>query len=243
MAIPLLLLPGLLCDARLWRDVLPALAGLAQPRVADLTRADSLAGMAADALTLMEDAPLFAMAGLSMGGYVALEIMRRAPDRVSHLALLDTSARADTPEQGERRRGLLALSRQGQFRGVTPRLLPLLIHPDRQGSALARDVMAMAERVGAEAFLRQQTAIMNRLDSRPVLPGISIPTLIACGAEDALTPPELHDEMAHLIPGARLVRFAGAGHLPTMEVPDAAGAALRDWLAAAVPILSPARSG
>lgn len=238
MAIPLLLLPGLLCDARLWRDVLPPLAGVAEPRVADLTRADSLVGMAADALALMEDTLRFAVAGLSMGGYVALEIMRRAPARVSHLALLDTSARADTPEQTERRRGLLALSRQGQFRGVTPRLLPLLIHPGRQGTPLARDVMAMAERVGPEAFLRQQTAIMHRVDVRPMLPGIRVPTLIACGAEDALTPPELHDEMAHLIPDVRLVRFAGAGHLPTMEVPEAAGAALREWLTG----LSPARS-
>ena len=132
MAHPLLLLPGLLCDARLWRDVLPPLAGLAAPRVADLTHSDSIAGMARDALAVMEDAPRFAVAGLSMGGYVAFEIMRRAPGRVTHLALLDTSARPDTPEQTERRQGLLALSRQGQFKGVTPRLLPLLIHPSHR---------------------------------------------------------------------------------------------------------------
>jgi pimeloyl-ACP methyl ester carboxylesterase len=230
MAHPLLLLPGLLCDARLWRDVLPPLAGLAAARVADLTRADSVSGMARDALAVMEDVPRFAVAGLSMGGYVALEIMRRAPDRVTHLALLDTSARPDTPEQTERRQGLLALSRQGQFKGVTPRLLPLLVHASRQQGPVAEDVMAMAERVGAEAFLRQQTAIMGRPDSRPLLPRIAVPTLIACGEEDALTPPALHEEMAALIPGARLVRFAGAGHLPTMEVPDAAATALAAWL-------------
>ncbi|MCU0889681.1 MAG: alpha/beta fold hydrolase [Rubritepida sp.] len=232
MATPLLLLPGLLCDARLWRDALPALEGLAAPRVADLTRHDSLAGMAANALALMEDAPHFALAGLSMGGYVALEIMRRAPARVSHLALLDTSARPDTAEQTARRRGLLELSAQGQFRGVTPRLLPLLVHPDRAEGPLAEEVMAMAERVGPAAFLRQQTAIMNRPDARPHLGAIAVPTLVACGEADALTPPELHAEMAALIPGARLHHFAGAGHLPPMEVPEAAGAALRAWLAA-----------
>jgi len=230
MAIPLLLLPGLLCDARLWRDVLLPLEGLALPRIADLTRSDSLAGMAQDALALMADAPRFAVAGLSMGGYAALEVMRQAPGRVTHLALLDTSARPDTPEQSERRRGLLALSRQGQFKGVTPRLLPLLVHPSRLETPLAQEVMDMAERVGSEAFLRQQTAIMHRPDSRPDLPGITVPTLVACGAEDILTPPDLHVEMAGLIPGARLVQFEGSGHLPTMEVPEAAGAALRDWL-------------
>lgn len=236
MALPLLLLPGLLCDARLWRDALPPVADMVEPRVADLTRSDNLAGMARDALALVNDAPRFAVAGLSMGGYVALEIMRQAPARVTHLALLDTSARPDTPEQTERRRGLLSLSRQGQFRGVTPRLLPMLIHPSRQGTPLAHEVMDMAERVGSEAFLRQQNAIMHRPDSRPDLAGITVPTLVACGAEDALTPPELHDEMAAMIPGARLVRFAGSGHLPTMEVPEAAGQALREWL-------TPARSG
>jgi pimeloyl-ACP methyl ester carboxylesterase len=232
MATPLLLLPGLLCDARLWRDALPALAGLAAPRVADLTRSDSLAGMAADALALMADVPVFALAGLSMGGYVALEIMRQAPARVSRLALLDTSARADTPEQTARRRGLIELSAKGEFRGVTPRLLPLLVHPARVESPLAAEVMAMAERVGPAAFLRQQTAIMHRPDARPQLGAIAVPTLVACGDADALTPPELHAEMAARIPGARLHHFAGAGHLPPMETPGPVGAALAEWLAA-----------
>jgi pimeloyl-ACP methyl ester carboxylesterase len=228
MAMPLLLLPGLLCDARLWRDALPALAGLASPRVADLTRSDSLAGMAADALALMDDAPLFALAGLSMGGYVALEIMRRAPARVSRLALLDTSARPDTPEKLAQRRALLDLSARGEFRGVTPRLLPLLVHADRVASPLGAEVMAMAERVGPAAFLRQQTAIMGRPDARPHLGAIAVPTLVACGDADALTPPELHAEMAALIPGARLHHFVGAGHLPPMETPGPTGAALAE---------------
>jgi pimeloyl-ACP methyl ester carboxylesterase len=232
MSIPLLLLPGLLCDARLWRDCLPAGA---TPHIADLTRDDSVAAMAQRALELMTGVPRFAVAGLSMGGYVALEVWRQAGvcqagGRVSHLALLDTSARADTPEQTQRRMDLIALSGRGAFKGVTPRLLPLLLHPSRLEGPLAAEVMAMAERVGVEGFLRQQRAIMSRPDSRGDLPHITIPTLVACGAEDVLTPPALHDEMAALIPAAQRLSFEGCGHLPTMEAPDAVREALEAWL-------------
>lgn len=214
----LLLLPGLLCDARLWRDA-------AQGLVADLTLDDSIEAMAARALAQADAAwgpgSRFSLAGLSMGGYVALALWRLAAPRIERLALLDTSARPDTEEQRARRQALMALSRQGQFKGVTPRLLPMLIHPARQDTPLAQEVMDMAARVGPDAFLRQQRAIMDRPDSRPALPGITVPTLVACGAEDILTPPDRHAEMAALIPGARLVQFAGCGHLPTMEDPAA----------------------
>lgn len=226
----LLLLPGLLCDARLWRDQVAALAPLARPIVADLTLDDTVEAMAARALAAF-DGP-FALAGLSMGGYVALEVLRQAPGRVTRLALLDTTARPDTPEQTSRRRGLIALSQSGQFRGVTPRLLPQLIHPSRLDTPLAAEVMAMAERVGQEAFLRQQGVIMRRPDSRPGLARITVPTLVGVGADDTLTPPHLAEEMAAMIPGARLRRFADAGHLPTMEVPEAVNAALAAWLVA-----------
>lgn len=226
----LLLLPGLLCDDRLWRDQAAALAPLARPVVADLTLDDRIEAMAARALAAM-DGP-FALAGLSMGGYVALEVMRQAPERVTRLALLDTGARADTDEQKRRRRGLISLSRSGQFRGVTPRLLPQLIHPSRLDGPLAAEVMAMAERVGKDAFLRQQEAIMHRIDSRPHLSRIAVPTLVGVGVDDVLTPPGLAAEMAGLIPGARLRHFAHAGHLPTMETPEAVNAALAAWLAA-----------
>jgi pimeloyl-ACP methyl ester carboxylesterase len=226
----LLLLPGLLCDARLWRDQAAALAPLAAPVVADLTLDDRIAAMAARALASL-DGP-FALAGLSMGGYVALEIMRQAPGRVTRLALFDTGARADTDEQKRRRRGLIGLSRSGLFRGVTPRLLPSLIHPSRLDGPLAGEVMAMAERVGKDAFLRQQEAIMHRIDSRPHLRSIAVPTLVGVGTDDALTPPALAAEMAALIPGARLRHFIHAGHLPTMEVPEAVTAAMAAWLTA-----------
>lgn len=226
----LLLLPGLLCDARLWRDQVAALAPLARAVVADLTLDDRVEAMAARAVAAIEGP--FALAGLSMGGYVALEVMRQAPERVTRLALLDTSARPDTPEQTRRRRGLISLSRSGRFRGVTPRLLPQLIHPARLDGPLAAEVMAMAERVGQDAFLRQQAAIMHRPDSRPGLGRIAVPTLVGVGAEDALTPPPLAAELAAMIPGARLRHFADAGHLPTMETPEAVNAALAAWLVA-----------
>jgi pimeloyl-ACP methyl ester carboxylesterase len=224
----LLLLPGLLCDGRLWRDQVAALAPLARAVVADLTQDDRVEAMAARALASVEGR--FALAGLSMGGYVALEVMRQAPERVERLCLLDTSARADTPEQTRRRRGLLSLARTGQFRGVTPRLLPQLIHASRLGTPLAEEVMEMAERIGKDAFLRQQEAIMHRPDSRPDLARIAVPTLVGVGSEDALTPPALAQEMAALIPGARLRHFADAGHLPTMETPEAVNAAMVAWL-------------
>ena len=231
---PLLLLPGLLCDERLWRDQVAGLADL-RPRcvVADLTRDDSMAAMAARALDALGDVPRFALCGLSMGGYVAFEVLRQAaPGRVTRLALLDTSARPDTPEQARRRRGLMALTASGQFRGVTPRLLPQLIHPSRLDGPLGAEVTAMAERVGKEAFLRQQRAILGRPDSRPDLAGLRLPCLVAVGEADALTPPHLAEEMAAGIAGAGLAVLPGCGHLPPMEDPPATTALLRTWLGA-----------
>jgi len=225
----LLLLPGLLCDARLWRDQVAALAGGADCVVADLARDDSLGGMAARALAGLP--PRFALAGLSMGGYVAFEILRRAPERVARLALFDTSARADAPDQARRRRGLMALARPGQFRGVTPRLLPQLLHPHAVGRPLAAEVTAMAKRVGRDAFLRQQAAIIGRPDSRPGLPGLRLPVLVAHGAQDALIPRSMAEEIATLVPGARLAVIEHCGHLPAMERPAETTALLRDWLA------------
>lgn len=228
---PLVLLPGLLCDARLWAHQNRNLADLAQATVPDLTGRDTVADLARDVLAGAPER--FALAGLSMGGYVAQEIVRRAPDRVTRLALLDTSARADSAEQTERRRGLIRLVEMGKFKGVTPRLLPLLIHPDRLGEqSLTTDIMVMAEAVGQAAFLRQQRAIMGRPDGRADLVAIRIPTLILCGRQDALTPVDLHMEMAASIPSARLVVIEHCGHLATMERPEEVTAAMRRWLIA-----------
>jgi pimeloyl-ACP methyl ester carboxylesterase len=227
--IPLLLLPGLLCDAALYAPEIAALGDIAAPIVGDLTRHDSIAGMAAAMLAEMPE--YFSLVGLSMGGYVAQEIMRQAPHRVGRLALLDTSARADSDEQHARRHGLVELAGKGHFKGVTPQLLPQLIARGRlTDTALVDTIMAMAERVGHDAFLRQQTAIMGRPDGRTDLGRIACPTLVLCGRDDAVTPVALHEEMAAAIPGAELVVVEDCGHLSTIERPEAVNAALRRWL-------------
>lgn len=227
----LVLLPGLLCDDRLWKPQVDALSDVADIVIADMTRDETMADMAARALA---NAPeTFALAGLSMGGYVAFEIMRMAPERVTRLALLDTGARADTPEQTTRRKDLIDLADRGEFKAVSPRLLPLFIHESRlTEAALVDDITEMANGVGKDAFLRQQKAIMGRPDSRPGLPEIACPTLVLCGRQDALTPPDLSEEIAELIPAARLALIDDCGHLSTMERPDPVNAELRAWLAA-----------
>ncbi|HKT20969.1 MAG TPA: alpha/beta fold hydrolase [Stellaceae bacterium] len=225
----MVLLPGLLCDAALWRGQVEDLADIAEPWIADLTHDDSMTAMAQR--VLREAPPRFALAGLSMGGYVAQEIARRAPDRVSRLALLDTSARADTPEQTQHRRGLIELAEKGEFRGVTPRLLPVFLHPTRlNDKPLTEAVLAMAERVGKDAFLRQQRAIIGRIDGRPSLGAIRCPTLVLCGREDQLTPLAFSEEIAGLIPGSRLAIVEECGHLSTMERPWEVSVFLRQWL-------------
>jgi pimeloyl-ACP methyl ester carboxylesterase len=225
----LILVPGLLCDADLWTHQQACLADIADVRIADVTRSDTVQGMAQDVLAGAP--PSFALAGLSMGGYVAHAIMALAPERVTRLALLDTSAIADSPAAKERRRALIEMSKVGRFRGVTDRLLPVLVHADRLTDvALTDRVKAMAEHVGPEAFFRQQTAIMGRPDRREQCRNYAVPTLVMCGREDALTPVALHEEMAGLIPGARLAVVEQCGHLSTMERPQAATVMLRDWL-------------
>lgn len=226
---PLLLLPGLLCDAALWRHQIDHLGDVADIRVPGLAEDESIDAMAQRVLAAAP--PRFSLAGLSMGGYVALAIMRRAPERVVRLALFDTSARPDTEEQTRRRRGLIELAEKGRFRGVTPRLLPLLVHPARlEDRPLAMDIMGMAERVGRTGFLRQQKAILGRPDGRPALAAIACPTLVAAGRADALTPLEVNAELAALIPGAKFVVVEESGHLPAMEQPVATTALLRYWL-------------
>jgi pimeloyl-ACP methyl ester carboxylesterase len=168
-----------------------------------------------------------------MGGYCALEIMRQAPQRVQRLALLDTSARPDSPEQSRRRRDLIALCERGNFRGVSNVLMPLMIHAQRlDDKALVEDIVAMTRRIGAGTFVRQQHAIIGRPDSRPYLGSIDCPTLVMCGRQDKLTPPEVHEEMAAALPAARLTIIEQCGHLSSMECPDEVNRALRGWLTA-----------
>lgn len=225
----LVLVPGLLCDAALWEHQARYLSGLAGITIADASRSDTMAGMAE---SLLAGGPQeFALAGLSMGGYVCLEVMRRAPGRVTRLALLDTSARPDTEEQTRLRQRLMRLAGEGGFEEVISTLLPLIVHPDRRrDERLLSDIRQMNRRTGPEVFVRQQKAIIGRPDSREDLSRITCPTLVLCGRQDAITPLELHEEMSSAIPGARLAVIEDCGHMSTMERPQAVTALLRDWL-------------
>ncbi len=227
--IPLVLVPGLLCDARLWGHQLKYLDDIADMHVGDTQQDDSIGGMAKRILDAAPDQ--FALAGLSMGGYVSLEIMRQAPERVLKTALLDTSSRQDSDEQRRRRRGLISLTSTGKFKGVTPRLLPLLVHPDRMSDeALTQTIMDMASDVGQETFVNQQTAILNRVDSRPSLAAFEKPVLVICGREDELTPLDLSEETRDGLVNSRLCIIEECGHLSSMERPFATTALMRDWL-------------
>lgn len=225
----LVLIPGLLCTADLFAAQIAALSPLASISVADHTRESSMAALARGILE--EAPPSFALAGLSMGGYIAFEILRQASARVTRLALLDTNARADRPEQSEQRRQLIAIARGHGLRAVQAKLTPLLLSPARAGDAgLAMRLMAMAEETGLAAFERQETAIMGRPDYRPMLAEIGCPTLVVVGAEDTITPVKVAEEMAQGITTSRLEIVPDCGHLSTLEQPEAVNRLLAAWL-------------
>jgi pimeloyl-ACP methyl ester carboxylesterase len=226
----LVLVPGLNCTRELFGPQITAFEGSRPIHVADHTRDESIPAIARRLLA--EAPPRFALSGLSMGGYIALEVMRQAPERVARLALLDTSARADTEEGRANRERLMALANAGRFDEVTNLLWERYVARHRRDDpALAEIVMGMQRATGPEVFLRQQRAIMNRVDSRPDLPGIEIPTLVLVGEEDGVTPPEHAREIADAIEWASLVVVPGCGHLSTLESPAVVNQALEAWLA------------
>jgi pimeloyl-ACP methyl ester carboxylesterase len=191
-----------------------------------------MAGIARDILAA---APArFALAGLSMGVSIALELVRQAPARVTRLALLDGRAALDDDETMANRRSYIKMARTGRFTEITrDHLLPRLIHPKRRADrALVQTILDMAEATGPEIFIRQETAILERADYRPFLPEIRCPTLVLVGADDAITPPPMAAEMAQAIAGARLEIVADCGHLSTLERPAETSALLESWLRA-----------
>jgi pimeloyl-ACP methyl ester carboxylesterase len=228
-ALPVVLVPGLAVTARLYADQIPVLWRGGPVHVADHTRHASMPELASAILAAAP--PRFALVGLSMGGYIALEMVRKAPDRVLGLALLDTSARPDRPEQGASRRELMDLARAGKLREIADRLFPQLVSHARQDDArLLQLVRTMTIETGADAFVRQEQAIIDRADSRPELAAIRCPTLVLVGDADAITPPELAHELAAGIVGSRLALIADSGHLSTLEQPERVNAALLGWL-------------
>jgi pimeloyl-ACP methyl ester carboxylesterase len=225
------LLPGLACDATLWRDQLPALAGRHFVHVSDVHfRFDSLAAMAA--ALLAECRGRLVLVGSSMGGMLALEVQRQAPQRVAAMALLGSSARADTPELLRLRGDAITLFEQGRMDEVLRANLAFAFHPN---SLHRRDLvdtyLGFVRRAGALALIRQNRAVMARADSRPRLGALRCPLLVACGEADRLTPPEHSREIAAAVSGARLEIVPGAGHLLTLEQPERVNALLLGWLA------------
>ncbi|HTX23400.1 MAG TPA: alpha/beta fold hydrolase [Steroidobacteraceae bacterium] len=217
--LPVVLVPGLLLTARLYAEQIPQLWRIGPVTLAVHTRDDSMSAIARRILSSAP--PRFALAGLSLGGYIAFEIMRQAPARVAKLVLLDTTARPDVPEQTEQRRAQIELAQRGRLAEVSDVLFPRLVHTSRRDDeGLRRAVRLMTEEVGPDGFIRQQTAIMGRGDSRPGLAAIRCPTLVIVGDGDQLTPPERAAEIAGGIPGARLVTVPGSGHLSPLERPD-----------------------
>ena len=218
-----------LCDNALWKHQVVELADVAECHVIVMTEDDTMAGMAA---RVLDEAPAkFALAGLSMGGYCAFEIMRQAPDRVDRLALLDTSHEADAPSRRSERLAWIAKAKTHGLEALISDHMDMWLHPQhRKDEALVAEVAGSARNVGLVAYERQLTAIMNRRDSSPTLASISCPTLVLCGRQDLTTPVQLHEAMADNIEGAELVIVEDSGHLPTLEKPDVVSAALRRWL-------------
>ena len=228
-----ILLPGLACDAGIWRTLLPALQGPWRVQVSTAhTRQADLPAMAA-ALLAETSGPLL-LAGCSMGGMLALEVWQQAPHRVRGLALLGTTARADTPELLALRRQAIELFAAGRMEEVLRANVLFAFHPlaaARPG--LVEDYLAMIRRAGAQQLITQNRAVMARADRRAELPQITCPVLVACGEADQITPPEHAREMAAAIPGARLEIVPGAGHMLTMEQPARVAKLLQAWLASA----------
>lgn len=230
-SVPLVLVPGLTCTAQLYAPQVLALWRYGPVMVADHRRD---ADIKASAARILQNAPpRFALGGLSFGGYIAFEMMRQAPSRIAKLALLDTSARPDTPEQTAGRKVQIEMAQNGRYGEIAGLSIPRYLHRNRQNDpAMTGLVRQMIDETGPDAFVRQLQAIMSRPDSRPLLGGIRCPTLVVVGDDDAATPPELNKEIADGIPGARFVVVPDCGHLSTVEQPAAVNAALAQWLEA-----------
>jgi len=221
---------GQLLTAEVWSPVAAALGDRYDVLHADHTRDDTIAGMAA---RLLAEAPeRFDLVAHAMGGFTAFEVMRRAPERVRSLTLISTLAPNDGPAQTERRQGYIRLVEAGDFAGVVEERVPILLHPDRRHDPhLLAIVRRMALETGAETFLRQQRAIMSRIDSRASLAAIRCPTLLVRGREDAIATEAHQREMLAAIPRARLEQVEACGHLVMLERPHEAKRILGDWLA------------
>ncbi len=212
----LVLVPGLLCTERMWHPVRELMSPEIHLVQVGALRDPDLGSLAQGILAIAP--PRFVIAGHSLGGYVALEIMRRAPERISGLALINTSARSDPPDQISRRSDLMSLAQIGRFHGITPRLFPRLVADP--SAEMLEILQHMAAEVGVAHFISQQQAVINRIDSRPTLAAIKCPTLVIGGRDDRLTPPDLSIEMFQRISDSELHIIRRCGHLAPLEAPS-----------------------
>lgn len=225
---PFLLIPGLNCDARVYAGVAQALWPTGPVTIANHRQGEGIVGIAREILAAAP--PAFGLVGFSLGGYLAFEILRQAPERVLRLALLDTSARADTAESIDNRRRRIAQAEAGKFGLVIEQSFPMSVHPDNAGNSNLYSIhRAMADANGPEVYARQQRAIIDRPDSRPGLAAIAVPTLVVVGEGDQITPPEIAREMHNGIPGSELLVVPQAGHLALLERPELVHGALKAW--------------
>ncbi|MDC0738663.1 alpha/beta hydrolase [Cognatishimia sp. SS12] len=228
---PLIFLPGMMCDARLFQPQIAAFSGQRPLMCYPLGAQDSMAALAADILRTAP--PRFALAGLSMGGIVAMELMRQAPERIAGVALMDTNPRAETPEAKARRTPQIAAAKNGQLRQVMrDEMKPNYLADGPNLGAILDLCMAMAEDLGPEVFVRQSIALRERPDQCETLRGYGGPALVLCGRADTLCPVERHTLMHELLANSTLEIIEGAGHLPTLEQPEDTNAALGRWLEA-----------
>jgi len=225
-----LLLPGLLCDHTVWNDQSDALGEFAEVIIPDFRCASSIPAMAQLVLDAAGSSsnPRFAVAGHSMGGRVALEVFRMAPDRVERLALLDTGVHPRAAGEESKRQELIDLARTHGMTALAARWLPPMLHPDHSALLLQR-LTEMVERSTPETFTNQQRALLDRPDARTVLPDIRCPVLVLCGRQDAWSPVPQHEEIAASIPQSKLVMVEECGHMSPAEQPGAVTSALREW--------------
>lgn len=225
----LVLIPSQLCTAALWREQVAVLEGIAPVYIPDLTAHDSIAAMARQ-IGAEASGPLTLM-GFGMGGFVAFELWRQSADRIRRMALIDTLAGADTAAESERRRGYSELVRQGNFAGIIEERIPILLHETRRDDQdLVAHVRAMAEDTGPEAFIRNQAAIIARIDSGPTLSTIDCPALVVRGADDKISRPEHFAQMTGAMPQAEAHVVAASGHMTLLERPREMALLLKNWL-------------
>ncbi len=229
MTEPLVLIPGMSCDARLFGEVFNDLSLDRAVMIAPITRGERIEEIAS---LLLEQLPQrFALAGVSMGGIVAMEIMNRIPDRVTRLCLMGTSPLPETPQVAAAREPLIVRAKAGQLAEVLREGFPLeFLAPGSRRIAALNLLYRMGEDLGPDVYVRQCRALQRRPDQQAALHRCRVPTLIVAGAQDRLTPVKRHEFMAELIPGAELLVLDDAGHLPVLETPEAVVAALRGWL-------------